>query len=81
WNCRDQVWDDRFRGKTVDDVAYEPISLQRAFFQPFYGGQTFGLGQISPLAALEVTDLVSPVSKLPKLSPDHLHAASRHVSD
>ena len=81
WNCRDQVWDDRFRGKTVDDVAYEPISLQRAFFQPFYGGQTFGLGQISPLAALEVTDLVSQVSKLPKLSPDQPQAVYRDVMD
>ncbi len=47
WSCRDTVWDESFRGKVVDGVSYEAISFQRAFFQPFYAGQTFGLGQIS----------------------------------
>ncbi|MFP3701643.1 DUF1402 family protein, partial [Burkholderia sp. SIMBA_013] len=44
WSCRDGVWDEDFRGKVVDGVSYEAISFQRAFFQPFYAGQTFGLG-------------------------------------
>ena len=30
------------------------------FFQPFYAGQTFGIGQLNPLTALEMSDLVAP---------------------
>ena len=81
WNCRDQVWQDAFRGKTVDGVAYEPVTFQRAFFQPFYAGQTFGFGQISPLTALEVTDLVHKVSGLPKLTADKPQAIYRDIMD
>ena len=81
WNCRDQVWQDAFRGKTVDGVAYEPVTFQRAFFQPFYAGQTFGFGQISPLTALEVTDLVHKVSGLPKLTTDKPQAIYRDIMD
>lgn len=81
WSCRDTVWDEDFRGKTVDGVNYEPISFQRAFFQPFYAGQTFGLGQISPLTALQVTDLVNKVSGLPKLSVDRPANIYRDVMD
>ena len=32
------------------------------FFQPFYAGQTFGLGQLNPLTALQMSDLVHKVS-------------------
>jgi Protein of unknown function (DUF1402) len=81
WSCRDQVWDEAFRGKTVDGVAYEPLSFQRAFFQPFYAGQTFGLGQISPLTALEVTDMVNKVSGFDKLTPDRPQAIYRDIMD
>ncbi|MES0100881.1 DUF1402 family protein [Mesorhizobium sp. M0019] len=81
WSCRDQVWEETFRGRKVDGVDHEPITFQRAFFQPFYAGQTFGLGQISPLAALQVTDMVSRVSKLPRLSPDRPQAIYRDVMD
>ncbi|WP_412535257.1 DUF1402 family protein [Mesorhizobium sp. BAC0120] len=81
WSCRDQVWQDFFRGKTVDGVSYEPVTFQRAFFQPFYAGQTFGFGQISPLTALQVTDLVHEVSGLPKLSPDKPQAIYRDIMD
>ena len=38
------------------------------FFQPFYAGQTFGLGQINPLTALAVTDLVAKTSGKRKLT-------------
>lgn len=81
WSCRDAVWDADFRGKTVDSVSYEGISFQRAFFQPFYAGQTFGLGQISPLTALQVTDLVHKVSGLPLLSADRPAEIYRDVMD
>jgi hypothetical protein len=81
WSCRDTVWDESFRGKVVDGVSYEAISFQRAFFQPFYAGQTFGLGQISPLTALQVTDLVNRTSGLPKLSADRPKDIYRDVMD
>ncbi len=81
WSCRDTVWDESFRGKVVDGVSYEGISFQRAFFQPFYAGQTFGLGQISPLTALQVTDLVNRTSGLPKLSADRPKDIYRDVMD
>nr|WP_244506432.1 DUF1402 family protein [Pararhizobium polonicum] len=81
WSCRDAIWDEQFRGKTVEGTTYENITFQRAFFQPFYAGQTFGLGQISPLTALQVTDLVSKTSGLPTLSPDRPQAIYRDVID
>lgn len=81
WSCRDLVWMQHFRGKTVDGVSYEPMTFQQAFFQPFFAGQTFGLGQISPLTALEVTDLVNKVSGYTKLTPDNPQAIYRDVMD
>jgi hypothetical protein len=81
WSCRDAVWSQHFKGKTVDGVAYEPMTFQQAFFQPFFAGQTFGLGQISPLTALEVTDLVNRVSGYDKLTPDNPQAIYRDVMD
>ena len=81
WSCRDTVWDEDFRGKVVEGVSYEAISFQRAFFQPFYAGQTFGLGQISPLTALQVTDLVNRTSGLPRLSAEKPADIYRDVMD
>ncbi|TPL90118.1 DUF1402 family protein [Mesorhizobium sp. B2-3-12] len=81
WGCRDRVWVEHFRGKTVDGVTYDAMTFQQAFFQPFFAGQTFGLGQISPLTALEVTDLVNRVSGYDRLTPDHPQAIYRDVMD
>lgn len=81
WECRDETWDQSFRGKVIDGVTYENMTFQRAFFQPFFAGQTFGLGQISPLTALEVTDLVHATSGLPKLSVDDPQAIYRDIMD
>ena len=81
WSCRDRVWTVHFKGKKVDGVAYEAMTFQQAFFQPFFAGQTFGLGQISPLTALEVTDLVNRVSGYEKLTPDNPQAIYRDVMD
>ncbi|WP_113436853.1 DUF1402 family protein [Rhizobium sp. SYY.PMSO] len=81
WECRDETWDKSFRGRIVDGVTYENMTFQRAFFQPFFAGQTFGLGQISPLTALEVTDLVHVTSGLPKLSVDDPQAIYRDIMD
>lgn len=67
WTCRERVWDKSFRGRQVGGMTYPDNRFSAVFFQPFYAGQTFGLGQINPLTALELTDLVSRVSGYPKL--------------
>ena len=67
WICREQVWDKTFRGKTVDGQKFPRETFSKTFFQPFYAGQTFGLGQLNPLTALQMSDLVNKVSGLPKL--------------
>lgn len=68
WSCREDVWESDFRGKTVDGKSYPNNRFSAVFFQPFYAGQTFGLGQINPLTALMLTDLVSKVSGYERLN-------------
>lgn len=67
WTCRERVWNKSFRGKSVDGISYPKNRFSAVFFQPFYSGQTFGLGQINPLTALQLSDLVSRVSGYPAL--------------
>ena len=62
WSCRERVWDERFRGKSVGGRAWPDARFGRTFFQPMYAGQTFGLGQLNPLTALKVNDMVTPKS-------------------
>jgi hypothetical protein len=68
WTCRDDVWESDFRSKTVGGESFPNNRFSAVFFQPFYAGQTFGLGQVNPLTALELSDLVSRVSGIPKLN-------------
>jgi hypothetical protein len=70
WSCRERVWDNVFRGRTVDGVRYPNDRFSAVFFQPFFAGQTFGLGQINPLTALKMSDRVNKVSGYPKLQAD-----------
>jgi hypothetical protein len=67
WICRERVWNTQFRGKTVDGRPYPNNRFSAVFFQPFYAGQTFGIGQLNPLTALEMSDTVHKVSGLPRL--------------
>ncbi len=67
WACREAVFEARFRGRTVDGVSYPDNRFGAVFFQPFYAGQTFGLGQINPMTALAVSDIVHRVSGYPDL--------------
>lgn len=68
WVCREAVWNAQFRGRTVDGRSFPNKRFAQVFFQPLYAGQTFGIGQLSPLVALQMSDLVHQVSGLPKLS-------------
>ena len=53
----------------MDGSAWPNDRFGRVFFQPLYAGQTFGLGQLNPLTALRVTDMVSKKTRSPKLNP------------
>ncbi len=68
WTCRENIWNKAFRGKTVDGAAFPNDRFSAVFFQPFYAGQTFGIGQVNPLTALKLSDTVNRVTGLPKLS-------------
>jgi hypothetical protein len=81
WNCREQVWKSTFMGKTVDGVRYPNDRFVRVFFQPLYAGQTFGLGQLSPLTALMVSDVVAAKGGLPKLDPAAAPAIYHAIMD
>lgn len=67
WSCRETVWNTVFRGHSIGGKAFPNNRFSAVFFQPFYAGQTFGLGQLNPLTALEMTDMVHRISGLPKL--------------
>ncbi|WP_062230201.1 DUF1402 family protein [Aureimonas sp. N4] len=67
WSCREQVFEQSFRGKTVDGRSYPDNRFGAVFFQPYYAGQTFGLGQINPMTALAVSDIVHRVSGYPDI--------------
>jgi hypothetical protein len=67
WTCREDVWNASFKGKSVDGRQFPNNRFSAVFFQPFYAGQTFGIGQLNPLTALQMTDTVSKVTGAPRL--------------
>lgn len=81
WICREHVWDQHFRGKTVGGASFPNNRFSAVFFQPFYAGQTFGLGQINPLTALELSDLVSKISGYPKLDEKDANGVYEAIMD
>ena len=70
WDCRQTIWNRVFMGRMVDGKLYFRDRLHRVFFKPAFAGQTFGIGQLGPVAALMVTDVVNAKSGLPLLSVD-----------
>ncbi|MBY3157875.1 DUF1402 family protein [Rhizobium laguerreae] len=81
WSCREDVWETDFRGKTVGGTSFPNNRFNAVFFQPFYAGQTFGLGQVNPLTALMLSDLVTRVSGYPKLNEKNAGAVYRAIMD
>ena len=67
WTCRENVWRAKFAGQTVDGKRWPNDRFSAIFFQPFYAGQTFGLGQLNPLQALKMSDRVARISGLRRL--------------
>lgn len=81
WTCREDIWQDRFRGKTVAGTSFPNNRFSAVFFQPFYAGQTFGLGQINPLTALMLSDLVNEKSGYPKLDETDAAGVYKAIMD
>jgi hypothetical protein len=81
WECREQVWNHAFRGKTVGGESFPNDRFGATFFQPFYAGQTFGLGQLNPLTALQMSDLVHRISGLPKLDVNDPNTVYKTIMD
>jgi Protein of unknown function (DUF1402). len=81
WTCRENVWNRKFRGKTVDGRSYPDDRFSATFFQPFYAGQTFGIGQLNPLTALQMSDTVARVSGLPRLDVSNPNAVYETIMD
>lgn len=81
WECRERVWNQDFRGKTVGGTSYPNDRFSATFFQPFYAGQTFGIGQLNPLTALQMSDVVHKVSRLPKLDESDPNAVYKTIMD
>lgn len=69
WSCYNQTWEKTFRGKTVcGGKNFPTTSLLTTFFNPTLAGKSYGLGQLSPMLILSLTDLVADHSHLPKVS-------------
>nr|WP_307226186.1 DUF1402 family protein [Pararhizobium capsulatum] len=81
WSCRENVWEQDFRGKNVGGISYPNNRFSAVFFQPFFAGQTFGLGQINPLTALMLTDMVSRVSGYPRLDENDAAGVYQAIMD
>ena len=81
WACRERVWDGKFRGQMVDGTSFPDNRFGAVFFQPFYAGQTFGIGQLNPLTALQMSDMVHKVSGLPRLDASDPQAVYRTIMD
>ncbi|MFC5384791.1 DUF1402 family protein [Aquamicrobium segne] len=81
WQCREQVWNRSFRGKTVGTTRFPDDRFGATFFQPLYAGQTFGLGQLNPLTALQMSDMVNKISNLPKLDARNPNQVYKTIMD
>jgi len=81
WDCRSVVWRTTFEGKRVDGRRYPNVRIQRVFFKPGIAGQTFGLGQLSPVTALSVNEYVHAKSGLPLLDINRANEVYQAVMD
>ncbi len=81
WTCRETIWNSAFRGRSVDGVTFPDNRFSATFFQPYYAGQTFGLGQLNPLTALQMSDLVNEVSGLPRLDAGNPNQVYETIMD
>nr|WP_235974582.1 DUF1402 family protein [Stappia albiluteola] len=81
WTCYERVWERSFRNRHVDGVRYANKNFNETFFQPLFAGQSFGLGQLSPLTVLKMNDRVKRTSGLPTLTARDANEVYRATMD
>jgi hypothetical protein len=81
WSCREAVWETVFRGRKVEGASFPDNRFSAVFFQPFYAGQTFGLGQVNPLTALMLSDAVAKTSGYPRLDENDAAGVYEAIMD
>ncbi|MFN7102343.1 MAG: DUF1402 family protein [Pseudorhizobium sp.] len=81
WSCREEVWEKTFRRRSVGGKSYPDNRFSAVFFQPFYAGQTFGLGQINPLTALMLSDMVTKSSGYRRLDENDAAGVYEAIMD
>jgi len=62
-------------------VRYPKLNFNEAFFQPLFSGQSFGLGQLSPLTVLKMTDRVARQSNNRALKASDSRAVYKATMD
>ncbi len=78
WDCIAYVWNKDFKGNPNDAIENDNLGFRTKFFNPVGVGMTYGLGQLDPIRALMVNDLVNKNSGLPLLTleePEKIYAA------
>lgn len=78
WDCVAYVWNRDFMGNPDDAVEQDNMGFRTKFFNPVGVGLTYGLGQLDPIRALMVADIVNKSSGLPMISvqdPEGLYSA------
>lgn len=77
WNCFMKVWDTNYRGRGGNS-AY---GMEMAFFDPYYAGHTFGIGQLNPMRALMTADVVARVRGTAPISIDNPESVYTAILD
>jgi hypothetical protein len=78
WDCVANTWNKHFRGNPNDSVSEDNMGFRTKFFNPVGVGMTYGLGQLDPIRALMVADIVHKTSGFNMVSisdPDGLYGA------
>lgn len=77
WNCYVVVWDKSYRGRN----GYSSSNLNNTFFNPYFAGHTFGIGQLDPMRALMVADMVARVRGRPPITVDNPESVYTAILD
>lgn len=78
WDCIAYVWNKDVKGNPDYGMENDNLGFRTKFFNPVGVGMTYGLGQLDPIRALMVNDIVNKASGLPLLSveePEKIYAA------
>ncbi len=68
WHCYIHTYESQFKSKTVCGENFDDKTFVAQFFNPNIAGKTYGVGQLSPVKILSLTDVVHQKSGLDFLS-------------